>query len=90
MALLAKKQPVKWQMACEKKLKSDIGLSVTGIAGPTGGTEEKPVGLVYIGYSNKDETIVKKMQFGTNRTINKLKTSQTALEFLRQRLIKSH
>jgi nicotinamide-nucleotide amidase len=73
-----------------KKLKSDIGLSVTGIAGPTGGTEEKPVGLVYIGYSNKDETIVKKMQFGTNRTINKLKTSQTALEFLRQRLIKSH
>ena len=36
--------------------KSDFGISVTGIAGPGGGTEEKPVGLVYMGISTKEKT----------------------------------
>jgi len=38
------------------KSNADIGISTTGIAGPTGGSAEKPVGLVWIGYSDKDET----------------------------------
>lgn len=49
-----------------KKAGSDIGVGITGIAGPTGGTPEKPVGLVYIAMSNGTETWVRKMP-GTGR-----------------------
>jgi len=41
----------------------DIGIGITGIAGPTGGTPEKPVGIVYIGFSTAKETFVKKFLF---------------------------
>ena len=47
----------------QKKFHSDIGIGITGIAGPTGGTYEKPVGLVFIGLAIKDKLIVKKFQF---------------------------
>ena len=62
---------------------SDIGLSVTGIAGPGGGTEDKPVGLVYIGFSTSKTIFVRKFKFGSDRTKNKLRTSQAALNLLR-------
>ena len=60
----------------------DIGISTTGIAGPTGGTLEKPVGLVYIGVSNKDKTIVKKFLFSGDRLQNKVSTCNTALNMV--------
>ena len=66
-----------------KLFSTDYAISVTGIAGPTGGSNLKPVGLVYIGLSNFNETKVKKFQFGINREINKIKTSQVALNWLR-------
>jgi PncC family amidohydrolase len=65
-----------------KKSKVDIGISTTGIAGPTGGTKEKPVGLVFIGISTKKETIVKKFQFKGNRLQNKESTCNEALKLL--------
>ena len=68
-------------------LKSNIGLSITGIAGPTGGTNEKPVGLIYIGYSDKDKTFARKFMLGNIRERNKIRSVQMALEILRKELI---
>jgi nicotinamide-nucleotide amidase len=60
----------------------DIGISTTGIAGPTGGTRGKPVGLVYIGISTKKNSIVKKFLFTGGRLVNKENTCNAALELL--------
>ena len=60
----------------------DIGISTTGIAGPTGGTIEKPVGLVYISVSASDKTILQKFQFSEDRLQNKESTCNAALQML--------
>ena len=71
----------------KNKFVSDYGISVTGIAGPTGGTKEKPVGLVYIGLAKNDSVKVKEFRFGNNRKRNKLRSSQVALNWLRLSLL---
>ena len=68
--------------------KSSYGLAVTGIAGPDGGTKEKPVGLVYISLASNSDTYVEKFNFGSNRKGNKMKTSQMALNILRKDYLK--
>jgi len=60
----------------------DIGLATTGIAGPTGGTKDKPVGLVYIALSASKGTIVKRFQFSGDRLQNKEITCNAALQML--------
>ncbi len=77
-----------------KKLSnSDVGLSLTGIAGPAGGSDEKPVGLVYIGISADQITEVHKVQvFQTaknNRINTKRKFSTNALNLLRKFLLEN-
>ncbi len=65
-----------------KKSGVDIGVSTTGIAGPNGGTKEKPVGTVFIGLSTKKETIVDKYQFEDDRLENKENFCNAALDLI--------
>jgi nicotinamide-nucleotide amidase len=68
---------------------SDYALATTGIAGPTGGSAEKPVGTVYVGLASaQSETIVKKFFFPTDRETFKQLAAQAAFEMLRRKLIK--
>ena len=60
----------------------DIGIGVSGIAGPTGGTPEKPVGLVFIGFSNEKETIVEIYYFTTDRISFKKKVLEKVLQYI--------
>ena len=69
------------------KANTDIGLSTTGIAGPAGGTPEKPVGLVWIGYSDRSVTLALKFNFGDHRQRTKERASQAALELVRRKLL---
>lgn len=62
-----------------RAIKTDIGIGITGIAGPGGGTKEKPVGLVFIAVSGPWGTIVKENHFRGTRTEVKRQTTDTAL-----------
>jgi len=68
--------------AVRQNARVDYGLATTGIAGPTGGTKDKPVGLVYIALSAKDTIIIKRYLFSGNRFSNKESTCAAALELL--------
>ncbi|MCE1165273.1 MAG: competence/damage-inducible protein A [Bacteroidetes bacterium] len=72
------------------KFNSSIGVSVTGIAGPGGGTEEKPVGLTYIGYCDGEQCYAVKWNFGDNRERNRIRTVQACLNLLRNELLKKN
>lgn len=74
--------------AVRKLAKTDYGISVTGIAGPTGGTPEKPVGLVYIGYADSDGSLAIKQTFANDRIGNKQRSAQAALNLLRKQILK--
>ncbi len=66
---------------------TDIGLSATGIAGPGGGTDKKPVGLVFLGCSCKGHTVTERYRFHRDRIWNKQRTAVTALDLLRRVLL---
>ncbi len=68
--------------------KTDYGLSVTGIAGPTGGTPQKPVGLVFVGFAHENDSFAQRFLFGENRKTNRERAAQAALNLVRLFLIK--
>lgn len=70
------------------KFNSDIGLSITGIAGPSGGTAEKPVGTVWIGFSDKNNNFAKIYNFGQIRKMNRERSVASALGILYNQLVK--
>ncbi|MCK8826531.1 competence/damage-inducible protein A [Natroniella acetigena] len=69
-------------LGIKKRAGTDLGLAITGIAGPTGGTPQKPVGLVYIAVADKEDVTSYKYQFKGGRERVKFLTSQQALKLL--------
>jgi nicotinamide-nucleotide amidase len=84
-------EPVARQMACgiRESTGADFGLSVTGIAGPDGGTPEKPVGLVFIGLSDDQDTQVRQERFPGTREAIRMRASRYALDWLRRKILTS-
>jgi len=74
---------------CQSKFGCDYALSITGIAGPDGGTPQKPVGLVYIGLAHPEGVIVRKMRLSQrfNRDTIRDRSAKTALNLLRKELL---
>ena len=72
----------------KEKSNVDIGISTTGIAGPTGGTKEKPVGLIYIGIATSKYNKVKRFIFSENRLHNKELACNESLKFLLETISK--
>ncbi len=66
---------------------TDYALGITGIAGPGGGTPEKPVGLVYIGLVSKNKTICQKHLWQGSRQANKIQSVQAALTLLEETIL---
>lgn len=71
---------------CQKLFATDYAISITGIAGPTGWTDQKPVGLVWIGIATPNGTVAHRFQFGTDRQLNRERSSGTALHLLLKEL----
>jgi nicotinamide-nucleotide amidase len=84
-------EPVARAMAegVRKLAGTDYGLSVTGIAGPNGGTEEKPVGLVFVGLSDAEGTLVERLDLSAwarSREAIRERSANRALDLLRLRI----
>ena len=70
-----------------KRLKTDIGVSITGIAGPDGGTPEKPVGLVYVGLATESGTITKELRLLGNRNRIRTITALNVFDIIRRYIL---
>jgi nicotinamide-nucleotide amidase len=70
------------------RAQSDYAISVTGVAGPDGGSEKKPVGTVYIGFADADRTKSLLLTLPGDRYLIRWRSSQAALDYLRRRILK--
>lgn len=84
---VSKYTAIKMAEGIRKRSNADIGLSTTGIAGPSGAVRGKPVGLVWIGYSDRRDSFAKEFYFTKDRLRNKEIMSKMALELLRRKLL---
>ena len=82
-------QAVAEQMArgVRERAGAEFGVATTGIAGPDGGTDEKPVGTVYVAMASEREVAARRYQLVTDRARNKRLTAQIALDWLRRRVL---
>jgi nicotinamide-nucleotide amidase len=70
-----------------RRAETDFGLSITGVAGPGGGTEEKPVGTVFIALASDMGIEHRKLKLPGDRQLIRWRASQAAMDLLRRRLI---
>lgn len=68
-------------------LSADIGLSITGIAGPAGGTDEKPVGLIFVGLAFENSVEVRRLQLSGDRETIRARAANLAIDLLRRSLL---
>jgi len=82
-------EQVVMQMALNLRelMDTDYGIAVSGIAGPTGGTPDKPVGTVWIAVSSDSQTATKLLHYGANRENNIQRASTAALNLLREMIL---
>ncbi|MGI8542846.1 MAG: competence/damage-inducible protein A [Aridibacter sp.] len=73
-----------------QRAKTDHAISVTGIAGPGGGTEEKPVGTIFVGYSDMEQTKSLKLNLPGDRNLIRWRSSLAALDYLRRQILKEN
>lgn len=92
MQMGAVSEEVVKQMAINvrKMLQSDISIATSGIAGPDGGSEDKPVGTVWIGVATKEAVFAKKFNFETDRMRNINRASIAALNYCREILLNNN
>jgi nicotinamide-nucleotide amidase len=76
-------------VGAKNRLKTEFAVATSGIAGPDGGTEEKPVGTLWIAVASENEVIVEKRVFGNERINNIRRFSLAALNLLRKQIINS-
>jgi nicotinamide-nucleotide amidase len=74
-------------VGARKRARSTYAIATTGVAGPSGGSEEKPVGTVYVALADENDTKIKKLFFPSDRETFKQLTAQAAFEMLRRKLI---
>lgn len=72
-----------------KRLNTTFGVATSGIAGPGGGTETKPVGLIYVAVSGPQGTVIEELNFRSDRELNVLRTTRSALSLLRIEILRS-
>lgn len=77
-------------LGARKAAGSDIAVSVTGIAGPTGGTKEKPVGLVYIAFADEHGVEVRKLNLSGSRDEIRAKTCDEVFKLISEKLSHSY
>ena len=79
----ARRSPRRWRQASERAPEPDVGVGITGIAGPGGGTADKPVGTVAVAVVVNDECRVRTFQFMGGREMVKFQAAQSALNMIR-------
>lgn len=78
---------IKMAQGVQEAMGAEYAIATTGIAGPSGGSSDKPVGTVWIAVAGKNKAFAKRYIFGNNRERNIIRTSQTALQLLRRAMI---
>ncbi|MEX0927921.1 MAG: CinA family protein, partial [Balneolales bacterium] len=84
---VSKQVALQMARSAARTLGSHLAVSTTGIAGPGGGSEAKPVGTVWVGYWSEQDHFAVKLNLFRDRLINKERTSVIALDLIRRRLL---
>ena len=87
---VSKEVAVQMAQGVKRLMNTDYAIAVTGVAGPDGGTPEKPVGTVWIAVVGKQNLVVEKFSFAQNRERNIIRSSYTAINLLRQMILEEN